>query len=68
MQADEVRRLAEASASLEQVCQGWLVMRETLKDVLNCAQASDMGYGQKLGFIQNLVASALEAVEGSQGE
>lgn len=66
MQADEVRRLAEASASLEQVCQGWLVMRETLKDVLNCAQASDMGYGQKLGFIERLVQTALDSLYNSK--
>ncbi|MBI5523134.1 MAG: hypothetical protein HY910_10925 [Desulfarculus sp.] len=63
MNADQVRQLSPAFTDLPRLAETWLVLYETLHDVLACAKSQDMGHPERLAFIKNLASSALASVE-----
>ncbi|MFH1033338.1 MAG: hypothetical protein V1806_02430 [Pseudomonadota bacterium] len=63
MQPDQVRQLSLAIDDLPRLTETWLVLYETLTDVLNCAQSQDLGHPERVAFIKNLAATALASVE-----
>ena len=63
MKADQVRQLSQALNDLPRLTETWLVLHETLTDVLNCASSQDLGHPERVAFIKNLAATALASVE-----
>ena len=63
MNADQVRQLAPALPHLSRLAETWLLLHETLADVLACAPSQDLGHPERLAFIKNLASSALASVE-----
>jgi hypothetical protein len=63
MKADQVRQLSQALNDMPRLTETWLVLYETLSDVLACAQSKDLGHPERVAFIKNLAATALASVD-----
>lgn len=48
---------------MPRLAETWLILREALGDVLDCARSQDLGHPECVAFIKNLAATALASVE-----